>query len=103
MAGSMALTLMLGAAAFSEKRAAPRDTTPYTGPRRPFAPRPLMDRLRADPSRRAEKTGFDFFIAITVDGKKVTVRTVLTGGEEIDRVVLRDAQGRNLAPRAEEK
>lgn len=85
--GLMVVVLALCAAAFSEERAAPRDATPYTGPKRPFDPRPLMDKLRADPSRQtgpftfvcvsdrefglkefnevarqAEKTGFDFCV-----------------------------------------
>ena len=63
-----------------------------------------IDGTDADAWRRGLLRGAGgSLIAITVDGKKVTVRTVLTGGEEIDRVVLRDAQGRNLAPRTKEK
>jgi hypothetical protein len=85
--GLMAMVVTLHGAALCEERAAPRDATPYTGPKRPFDPKPLMDKLRADPSqqtgpftfvcvsdrefglkefnevaRQAEKTGFDFCV-----------------------------------------
>jgi len=50
--------LMLSATAFSQERdtaergATARDTSPYTGPTRPFDPKPLMEQLKADPAKQ---------------------------------------------------
>ncbi len=53
------------------------------------------------PARSADKV-YDkapyFFLALTVDGKKVTVQAMTAQGEVIDSAMLRDRQGRNVAP-----